>query len=121
MNQLLEPSKIIHDFSRSRSSQRPVLCWKHQFPFELCSEAKLGQDNTWIGDCLGTPGAAGALSHVPSLSLPIPVSIEFRKLCMEGVKERDCTKNHSSAICEANLEISALYGRKGEKYAHEWT
>ena len=31
---------------------------EQQFPFELQIYATQDQDSNWIGDCLGTPGAA---------------------------------------------------------------
>jgi len=61
-----------------------------------------------MGDHLGTPGAAGAPHSLSQCLFPG----EFRKLCMGGVKERNCSKNPSGAISEANADTSAMYGRK---------
>ena len=39
-------------------SQQTLPWWTHHFPFEHWSKAILGQDSTWMGDHLGTPGTA---------------------------------------------------------------
>ena len=38
---------------------------------------------------------------------------KFGKLCRGWVKERNCGENPGSVICEANKDISEMYGRKG--------
>ena len=36
-----------------------IPCWTYQFSSDHWSQATLGPDSTWMGDRLGTPGAAG--------------------------------------------------------------
>ena len=57
---------------------------------------------------LGTP-AVYTLS-INCLELP------WKQVTCHGrVKERNCSKNHSSAICEANTDERGMYERKGVK------
>ena len=67
-----------------------------------------------MGDFLGTPDAAGAPATC-TLSPKDCFPDEFGELCKGGVKERNCGKNPGSTICEANMDISGLFGRKGVK------
>ena len=56
------------------TKQQPAPFWKHQFPFKSLSLATIGYYSSWMGDCLGIPGAVDKTKALVREIVPSPLS-----------------------------------------------